>query len=434
MKSLRAVLLACFLALVFSLTYLAVSKGVLLVATAGRGLELHQDVVALELVPGAQRGSITQRLHTGTLATTGATVYFVISDASDKKFARKFGAIRADSLEEADPDAIENAIFKGGKWTFFQSAGQVAHFDTESGRAVGPVANPEYSPLKRIRWRGKTVIVNVPFVSWGDGAGERMEVDSGGCDPLIRSNPPSPFFVGDGPPGCYPEERPIDRYKGAQALDIDLEKRTVTMKLHVSSAKHNVLSYYTVFEASKAPPAGFMGVPHAPRLARLGPYGASDAVGRVYQYANGNFQPDGGPNRFQPGNTSYTGGQSGTYSPMWDIGFVFFDCDGDGRFFESDRNVGEGAKPVPGSGIQGFDPKDPASFDPFQMDDKGAHCPSVVRRLVDKNPYLDSVKAVEKLAKKGIIVETMAPPGLSKDSALQPPLIVNCPAPVTVKR
>ncbi len=425
MKSLH-----CSLCAIAALLAFAVS----LPSAARPKIELHQRVVALDLVPGAQRGSITQRLHTGTLATTGATVYFVISDASDKKFARRFGAIRADSLEEAADAAIEDAIFKDGEWTFFQGAGRVAHFNPVSGQVVGPIANPEYSPLKRIRWRGKTVIVNLPFVRWGDGPGQQILEDAGGCDPLIRRNPPSPMFVGDGPPGCHPGENPISRYKGAQALEVDLKNLTVTMKLHVSSARHNVLSYYTVFEASKGPPAGFMGVPHAPRMAALGRYGTSDAVGRVYQFGNGFAQPDGGPNRFQPGNTSYTGGQSGKYSPMWDIGFVFFDCDGDGRFFRPGRNVGEGGKPVPGSGVPGFDPQSPAKFDPFQMDDKGAHCPSVVRRVLDKNPYVDSVKAVEKLVKRGIVVETEAPPGLRDDSPMQPPLIVNCPAPVTVKR
>ena len=56
-------------------------------------------------------------------------MYFVITNASDKKFARKFGTIRADSLEEAPAAAVETAIFKKGKWTFFEDPGLVKRFD-----------------------------------------------------------------------------------------------------------------------------------------------------------------------------------------------------------------------------------------------------------------------------------------------------------------
>ena len=48
---------------------------------AGSDIELHQPVVDLDLDMDLGRGSVTLPLHTGTLATTGATVYFVISDA-----------------------------------------------------------------------------------------------------------------------------------------------------------------------------------------------------------------------------------------------------------------------------------------------------------------------------------------------------------------
>ena len=334
-------------------------------------VERHETAGVVELVPGAARGTITQPLLMGEIASTGQKVYFVVADASDKDFAEMFGTIRADSLEEAPDAAVEAAIFDRGEWTFFNDPGLVARF--EGGEAKGPVANPDYSPLKRIIWDGEVVTVNAPFVKWGDGPGQQLLVDRGGCDPLIRSNPPSSFFVGDGPTNgadCSNEE-PLDRYKGGQAVDIDLDAMTVTMKLHKATFDHpDKIPYYTVFDASKPPPGGFMGVPHVPKLAFLGRFGDNKSVGRIAQFSNGVRLEAGGPNRFQQGITSYRGGQSKTYSPMWHITWIFFDCDGDGVFFDADRNVGEGATPTPGSGDR-FDPTLPGDLRPFRNGRQG---------------------------------------------------------------
>lgn len=407
---------------------------------SGPSVEVHAfGVIDVNLVPLSERGTITLPLQTGTLATTGETVYFVISDASDKDFAEQFGGVPAPSLAETPAAALEDADFQNGQWTFFTHPGTVTHFDA-NGNVVPPVNNPDYSPLKRITWQGATVIVNVPFVRWGDAPGEQILVDEGGCSPLIRKNPPSPFFVGGGPfdGGDCTNEGPLDRYKGGQAVDIDLVNLTVTMKLHKAWYKWpNKLPHYTVFEHSKAPPAGFAGTIWAPKLANIGRVGANKAAGRIHQYSNGLRVEDGGPNRFQPGNVSYTGGMSQTYTPMWHIGWVFYDCDQDGVFFTTDRNVGEGAVPVPGSGIPGFDPLIPEEFDPFQMDDKGAACLNVVNSVIKNGGagagVMESIHEVEDLDAAGLIVFTEGPAGLRQDSPLQPQLEVNCPAPVTVK-
>jgi hypothetical protein len=401
-------------------------------------IEVHAiGVIDVTLVPLSERGTITLRLQTGTLATTGETVYFVLSDASDGEFAETFGGIRAPSLAETPVAALEDAVFENGQWTFFTHPGTVTHFDA-NGDVVPPVNNPDYSPLKRITWQGRTVIVNVPFVRWGDDPGEQIIVDQGGCSPLIRKNAPSPFFVGGGPfdGGDCTNEGPLDRYKGGQAVNIDLVNLTVTMKLHKSwYSWPGKLPHYTVFEHSKAPPAGFTGTIWAPKLANVGRFGTGKAAGRIHQFSNGLRVEDGGPNRFQPGNVSYTGGMRQTYSPMWHIGWVFYDCDQDGVFF-GPYNVGEGDVPVPGSGIPGFDPLVPETFDPFQMDDKGVACLDVVNSVIKNGDagagVMESIHEVEDLDMAGLIVFTEGPPGLRQDSTLQPQLEVNCPAPVTV--
>ncbi len=66
-----------------------------MVATAHAGLKIerHETAGIINLVPGVDRGTITQPLLKGTIG--GQEVLFVITDASDKDFAEMFGAIRA---------------------------------------------------------------------------------------------------------------------------------------------------------------------------------------------------------------------------------------------------------------------------------------------------------------------------------------------------
>ena len=60
----------------------------------GIKIERHETAGIVVLVPGADRGTITQPLLTGMIASTGQEVLFVITDASDKDFAEMFGAVR----------------------------------------------------------------------------------------------------------------------------------------------------------------------------------------------------------------------------------------------------------------------------------------------------------------------------------------------------
>lgn len=410
-------------------------------SNAGGGdlrMERHQTSGVIDLDPGAERGTITQPLLKGTIALTGQEVLFVVTDASDTEFADLFGAIRADVLAEAPESAVEHATFQDGNWTFAQDPGLVARLDG-NGNLIPPVPNPNYSPLKRIKWKGKVITVNVPFIKWGDEPGQELIVDQGGCDSLIRKNPPSPLSVAGGPPGPCSIQVPLDRYKGGQAVDLDLQAMTVTMKLHKGTFDHpNVFPYYTVFEAAHNPAAAFMGVIHAPKLSNLGRFGDNPAVAKIAQFANGVRIDAGGPERFQQGITSYPGGQSKSYSPMWYITFAFFDCNRNGIFFDASHNVGEGAIPVAGSGIPGFDPADPVTFDPFGMDDKGVSCLGFASQVTGRpDGFIKDLGQLANLVKAGHVIETEGPPGLRLKSALSDtlgPLIVNCPVPVTLKK
>ena len=425
---------------------------------------------------GDLRVRVKLPLTKGTVNSLGNRVWFVFSESSDQEFAEEQGVIWARVLAEANPDALEDASFVDGVWTFEQDPGLVAHvWDGEEelpegaatwdadgdgelsvGDVVLPIANPEYSPLKRIIWKGREIVVNTPMVKWGDEPGQQMHIDLGGCDPVIRINAPSPFFVGNGPGGCTPEEQPIDRYEGGQVLSLDIEPdcelridtrecATVTMKGQIAIHREDIFSYYVVFDATKPPPSGFMGVPLVAKTANLSSAttelfntsaGASKALGHIMQFRNGVFISNGGPKRFQPGLTSYAGPMVNDYSPMWHITWLFWDCDGDGVFYSEDKNISFGAAPAPGSGIAGFDPADPISFSPFGMDDRGAECADFAILGTGREDGFVFIDKLQHLKEHGFVEETQAPDGwtgfIGGTAPLQAPLVVNCPTHISV--
>jgi len=409
--------------------------------SSGKDTEVHgTGVIAFDLgsegTSTPRRGSITLKLTRGVIDSTEAECWFYFSDADSDDICDEFGAKRAQILREVPDSAVNEVYLDQGVWHFPEDPGFTARFGF-AGVVLPPVSNPQYSPLKRfLDEDGDVVTANMPMVVWGTEPGQSLIIDTGGCDPLIRANPPSPFFIGGGPAngGDCQEENPQDRYKGGQVLDIDLEAQTVTMKLHKAIFANKKVPYYIVFEASKAPPAGFMGVPHAPKLANLGRFQDEQGTGLIVQFGNGVPFADGGPNRFQPGVSNYRGGNSGKYTPMWVIWFAYFTKGiAPEDLFISDRNVGEGAVPEPFSGLHRFDPAIPESFDPFQIQLKGVECSEYAREVSETSDGLvPDLNTLFDLADSGKILLTEAPGGLRLNSPLQPSLIVNCPVELTV--
>ena len=305
--------------------------------------------VTIDVVPGSDRGVATSNLVKGTLVPQNhneldpgnpnfnphvpnetTDVYFVISDASDAEFAKQFQATHAPALDfglKNLNDGVENYLANDGfgfneatgEWKFKWHPGHVATGNPEIEGLSGPGGargTTQYAPLKVIRWKGRTVVVNAPFISWGDPAkGHQLVVDQfegqgNGCFHNIRASMPlQPYKTGllpDEHPGA-PEDGPIalgdrpgpdgdelscktdltenSRYKGGQAVDIDLEAGTVSMKAHLALFDSVNPGYYTVFDTSGLPDAEFMGVIHTPRSAQLGRSTDSSAVGNIEQFA-----------------------------------------------------------------------------------------------------------------------------------------------------
>jgi hypothetical protein len=253
----------------------------------------------------------------------------------------------------------------------------------------------------------------------------------------------------------------MDRYKGGQVLGIDIEPGCekeadptecahVSFKLHIATHRRDIFPYYTVFDASKAPAAEFMGVIYSQKMRFLAPPsdenftttgGAEVGVAHIMQFANGKFIQGGGPDNFQAGLTGYSSPTDNQYSPLWQITWLFYDCNQDGVFFTPDGNRSLG--PTPGStDNDDFDPMAGMNprFNPFQMDDDLEVCEDYVIGVTGNADARIYIEELQLLKNQGVVFETQAPGGWDGNLMLvggngtdiTAPLVVNCPTPVSV--
>lgn len=443
-------------------------------ATYPGGVHVYTTAVA-KLKEGARRGEITYPLYKGTVGSAnGRAVYFVLSEASDREFAEAFGITHATRLGNVNEKGIEDGstLSAGGTWVFPRDPGWVAHTEP-NGQVTSGKENPDYSPLKSLLWKERNIIVNAPFVKWGEGPGQQLIIDHGGCDPLIRRSPPSRLRVGGtpdaggGPEGCDRQgKNPLNRYRGGQALEIRLLNGAcqstkpwkpcgwVTMKLHQTVHREDVYPYLTVFSASEADIAEELGVPHTPKLAYAGrsnaspPLGLSgdpggnEGVSAIVEFHNGVETWAGGPAGFQPGVISYGEPTWSTYSPIVHVTWAFFDCGGAGKHFPKDRNESFGV--MPQTGIAGFDPTQAESFNPYLMTYLNVACPEVAARLAGGHQGTVYASRLSELWTSGDLVITESPAGWLvnaiqgdyplPDHESKMHLVLNAPAPVAVIR
>lgn len=429
-------------------------------------------IVALNA--GMVRGKITYPLYQGTLAGAGGHVYFVLSDSSDQDFAREFGVMYSGRLAEVNNSGVEDGttLSRGGNWVFKQHPGLLPHRD-ENGQIRPGKSNSDYSSLKRIRWKNRDIIINAPFVKWGDQPGQQLIIDHGGCNPLIRRAPPNRFrlgseaHIGGGPVGCE-QEQALDRYLGGQALEITINNDKcpsaapwtpcgwVTMKLQPTVHREDISPYLSIFNVSDAVVAEQLGVPHTPKLAMAGRSkespalgltgapGSNSGVSSIVEFRNGIAARAGGPARFQPGAINYGVQSWSTYSPLLHVTWAFFDCLGGGKYFLKQRNESFGAIPKKGSEVQNFDPAVPMSFNPYAMNAEAMNCRDFVAKVSGSRDGIVYHEKLFTLWEKGNLVITESPPGwvvasnggdiATPDHQSSMHLVINAPAPVSVIR
>lgn len=177
----------------------------------------------------------------------------------------------------------------------------------------------------------------------------------------------------------------------------------------------------------------------------------SNGVASLYQFGNGKYVQDGGPNRFQPGIVPFLPGTP-AYTPIWHILWAFFNCGSiwcEGVQYEitnvartnsptmwttPNKNVSVSApKPnASNSEESGYSPAHPSTFDPVQLRCglKDARCTEYIdthKGVVDSEI---SLSMVDDLVKLNNLFITDAPPGAMEGWVKY--LIVNCPLPVVV--
>jgi len=198
--------------------------------------------------------------------------------------------------------------------------------------SLGPSPNGSYSDFKRFVLSDAVFVVSAPLICYGEAPYEipgipkrdpqgpatksnRLDdgrcyvVDMGGIDPVIRKGKPNPLpphrYNSHGPDFAFPGQGALKRYKGGKSLginttqadqtivttwfdgitrEVSVPPMTAIWKLDNGSftfAEQGTVpgapekfggsaGFYTVFSASRPPPAGYMGVPQSPKLHKFG--------------------------------------------------------------------------------------------------------------------------------------------------------------------
>jgi len=246
----------------------------------------------------------------------GDSVYFIITDASDKKHAKIISEKQGWNVEVAPPlentpkEALSTAyLFVNGV------NGEGIHGYQSEVVTSTPAQTETYSALTshvHVIWTDENnarvldseqavidaetngevtlvklpVVLNMPQIVWPDG---QMTIKE---DKTLTDSTP---------------------YGKAQVLDIDLDEMTVTFVAHRGWGPDGRTIYYIVTDATPSGPAKMMGVINAPTLAST--LASSSAID-LFQFKNG--IAGSGPLGFQPGIAAGAPGDE-NYSPLWRI-------------------------------------------------------------------------------------------------------------------
>lgn len=298
-----------------------------------RGAEVDQlDLVSTEIGDALnhqpdERGSIKIPMIKGTNNDDGVLtdVYFVLHDISDEELAEEMGIAWAGALTETPVSSTSEAsVDENGHWTFYGDLpNPVTALDTNPAGIPPQSSTNDYSPLRRVKIKGKDVIVNAFYVNWGSEPWEQLRIDQS-C-------------VG------FPDLPPNSncKYNGAvwgalnasgHALEINTGPEPYAVfKLHKSwGSEGDYVPYYVVVDAYPAGPANAMGVIAVNKHADLGTVAVPLVQFLPPEKHHSSYPPTpedgfglvgGGPLGGQIGLPSYFMPED-DYSPMWHIGFA----------------------------------------------------------------------------------------------------------------
>lgn len=277
------------------------------------GYEMRQILPSARI--DADAGTVTLPLHRGRMRD-GRTVWYVVTDASDRATARRMGVNWSPKLANAPDSAVRTARQRGGRLVFDAGTvdfspernvvpGDAPNFFPPSQAQPGSVGDAAYSPLVRVT-NQQDVVLNATVVAFDADADDLKLADGGVNYDMV-----------------------IDR-----AVAISPKAGTVTLTMNVGTTSDRPILFISLDSNSEVVSA-LEATTYARRLKDL-PVGRNDAddsaVSANYIIANG---PTGADNPQRQGLNSALGdpgaqvldifdGAPGVlngrlYSPMWDL-------------------------------------------------------------------------------------------------------------------
>ncbi|MFB5607029.1 MAG: hypothetical protein ACE5RI_00365 [Candidatus Nitrosomaritimum yanchengensis] len=253
-------------------------------------------------------------MHKGIF--NASSVFYIITDASDKEFGEVITEKQDWKVELAPPiaNAPESSlqqifVFRNGV-----AGGGIYGYQDEVFSST-PAQESEYSALSsvvEVTWKkGQNKIIF-------ETAEEILEAFEGGRVEFNETG-----IVINTPQIIWPEGQMTIRedqeitdessYTGGQILEINEEEMTVTFIAHRGWGPDGRTVYYIVTDATPSAPAQIMGVTYSPSLSELI---ANSAAVDLFQFKNG--IKGSGPMGFQPGIAAAAPGDE-IYSPIWRI-------------------------------------------------------------------------------------------------------------------
>jgi len=274
-------------------------------------------------------------LHQGWYS--GEPVYFIITDSSEKNHAdtitkaQKWKVELAPLLARAPKESLSTTYmftngvegkgihgFQGEVFTSTPAQSDkysalTAHVHVTWNEGKTPTVLKSESDIKQAEKDGKVtltpveVVINMPQIIWPGG---QMKIKE---DKKLTDE---------------------TAYGGAQVLDIDTEKMTVTFVAHRGWAgPQGKTIYYIVTDATPSDPANMMGVTPVETSAKLI---ANAAAVDLFQFANG--IKGTGPLGFQAGIAASANGEE-NYSPMWRIFIISWKDPSSAKLLETRSDI-----------------------------------------------------------------------------------------------
>jgi hypothetical protein len=266
----------------------------------------------------------------------GNEIYFIATDVSDEQIATSATNLTGFKVNYAPALAQAPETARAQAYAFTNGIEGDGPFGYQLPVTVGKPGDEGYSPLWQLNfvsWNDNTTareLKSVEEITAAEQSGELSinQTNIVANHPAIQWQNGSLMVREDA--NNINDDTP---YMGGQVLNIDTEKRVVTMVAHRGWGPDGKTIYYIVTDATPQMPANMMGVSHVPANELLV---GTPAAPSLFQFMNG--INGSGPMGFQAGiGDSALGDQS--YSPMWFISFIEWNGPSEARVLETVSDV-----------------------------------------------------------------------------------------------